>query len=196
MPLKLISPGGGSVILNPASTGSSVTLTVPAVNANVITDTANSVTQTMMSSGLAGTGPAFHVYRNTNQTVTSSTNTKIQFNVKQFDTASCFDATTNYRFTPNVAGYYFITLSIWFESWSSGPWIADILFNGGSLFTNAEYTSASYFGPQNKHLSGLIYMNGSTDYVEASCYTGGSTTAVIYGAQNRTYMCGYLARAA
>ena len=35
-----------------------------------------------------------------------ATNTKIVFNAKEFDTANAFDSTTNYRFTPQVAGYY------------------------------------------------------------------------------------------
>lgn len=51
MPLKLISPGGGSAIISPTSSASNYTLTVPAVTANVVTDTANSVTSSMITSG-------------------------------------------------------------------------------------------------------------------------------------------------
>lgn len=51
MPLKLISPGGGSVILSSPTTASTYTLTVPAVTANVITDTADSVTNSMILNG-------------------------------------------------------------------------------------------------------------------------------------------------
>lgn len=38
MPLKLLSSGGGSIILSAPATASNYTLTTPAVNANVITD--------------------------------------------------------------------------------------------------------------------------------------------------------------
>ena len=54
----------------------------------------------------ANTGPAFSVYRGSNQSLTSSANTKVQFDAEVFDTASAFDSTTNYRFTPQVGGYY------------------------------------------------------------------------------------------
>ena len=41
--------------------------------------------------------PAFSAYSTTNQSISSATNTKVQFNLKSFDTANCYD-TTNYRF--------------------------------------------------------------------------------------------------
>ena len=60
-----------------------------------------------VTQGVFGNQPAFSVYLSSNQTgVTNSTSTKIQFNTKVFDTNSNFDSSTNYRFTPTVAGYY------------------------------------------------------------------------------------------
>lgn len=63
MPLKLISSGGGSVILSAPTTGSTYTLTVPAATANIITDAAtinstmlasNSVTSTQLTPSSVG----------------------------------------------------------------------------------------------------------------------------------------------
>ena len=82
--------GSGTMTLAGPSTNSNQTITIP------------DATGTMMLNG-----PTFSVYRNTTeQSVTSNVATKIQFNAEEFDTANCFDSTTNYRFTPNVAGYY------------------------------------------------------------------------------------------
>ena len=70
MPLKLLSSGGGSVIVNATSTGSNFTVNVPAVNGNIVT-TADSgtITQAMLGSGVyAGYGPAFSVYQSSAQT--------------------------------------------------------------------------------------------------------------------------------
>ena len=50
--------------------------------------------------------PAFEAYRNSNQGVTDNTATKVQFDTEVFDTDSTYDASTNYRFTPAVAGKY------------------------------------------------------------------------------------------
>jgi hypothetical protein len=63
----------------------------------------------------ATSGPAFRAFRNTSvQNVTGDTFTKVELNAETFDTDSCFDSTTNYRFTPNKAGYYK------FDLWQSG----------------------------------------------------------------------------
>ena len=51
-------------------------------------------------------GPAFFAYRTSTQSVTAGVTTKVQLNGELFDTHGCFDSTTNYRFTPTVAGYY------------------------------------------------------------------------------------------
>ena len=50
--------------------------------------------------------PAFEAFLSSNQTVTDNTTTKIQFNSEVFDTDNCYDNSTNYRFTPTVAGKY------------------------------------------------------------------------------------------
>ena len=57
-------------------------------------------------------GPAFSAWQNGNNNISNQTSTKVTLNNKEFDTANCFDATTNYRFTPNVAGYYQINSCI------------------------------------------------------------------------------------
>ena len=51
--------------------------------------------------------PAFQAYLNSDQNVSSGTQTKVACANVRFDTASCYD-TSNYRFTPNVAGKYFV----------------------------------------------------------------------------------------
>ena len=51
--------------------------------------------------------PAFLAIRSSNQgNVADNTWTKIQFNTEKFDTDGTYDNTTNYRFTPAVAGKY------------------------------------------------------------------------------------------
>ena len=55
----------------------------------------------------AGTNtPSFLVTRSGNQSISDSTTTKIQWNSEVFDTDGTFDSSTNYRFTPGVAGKY------------------------------------------------------------------------------------------
>ena len=96
-----------SLIPSGSATGSgSVTLTVPTTNSNQ-TATLPDATGTVM---VSGNMPAFSAYGNADQVIANTTYTKVQYNVKSspgFDTNSCYD-TSNYRFTPTVAGYYLI----------------------------------------------------------------------------------------
>ena len=85
MPVKLVSAGGGGVILQPASSiGSDVTINVPSVGGTA-----------MVSGGM----PAFSAWQSSAQTLSSNTLTKIQLQTEEFDTNNCFDHITNYRFT-------------------------------------------------------------------------------------------------
>jgi len=60
-------------------------------------------------SGAGGTNtPLFKAYRNSNQAIPNNTWTKYAFNSETYDPSGVYDASTNYRFTPGVAGYYYI----------------------------------------------------------------------------------------
>jgi hypothetical protein len=73
---------------------------------------AGAVAQVDLAAGVAGNGPAFFGYNNTNQTApTISTWTKCDLNSELFDTNSNFASS---RFTPTVAGYYQINAVVVF----------------------------------------------------------------------------------
>jgi hypothetical protein len=123
------------------------------------------ITQPELATGVAGTGPAFSATQTSAQTPTSSTNTKVVFNSETFDTNGNYDPTTNYRFTPTVAGYYQINLVI-ASAVSSTLSFASIYKNGSSAIRGFQTNATAYNYPA----SGLLYLNGSTDYVEAYIY--------------------------
>ena len=52
--------------------------------------------------------PAFLAKMSGNQDVTDETITKVQFDTEVYDTDGKYDHSTNYRFTPTVAGTYFL----------------------------------------------------------------------------------------
>ena len=155
------------------------------------------VQQGIIGSGVAGTGPAFRAYLSSNQTVTNVTNTKVQLNSENFDTANCFDSTTNYRFTPNVAGYYQINAMI-----GAGAATA-LTYNYIQIWKNGTYDSIAIYPPYSGssnygQLSTLIYMNGTTDYIELYVQLSGTGTLTVSGGNTAvsTYMSGSLVRAA
>lgn len=166
MPIRLLTSGGGTTTIQPTTSASSVTLTIPSVNANVVTtgDTA-SVTQAMLGSGLAGTGPAFSAYASVAQSIPHSTWTRLQMNTEEFDTASCYDNATNYRFTPNVAGYYHVTGKATIAV-AGTFYCASRLYKNGSGYYGGTSGMASAASYPNSVLSCLIYLNGTTDYID------------------------------
>jgi hypothetical protein len=115
-------------------------------------------------------GPAFSAVMSANQTVTTSTYTKVNFNTEDFDTNSNYD-TTNYRFTPTVAGYYQVTACIYPSTTISAINCA-IYKNGANVKTFGGTTVSAL-------VSALIYFNGSTDYVECYGYLVGTTPAIL-----------------
>ena len=48
--------------------------------------------------------PAFRAYKSSNSEISHNTWTKVTFDSEHFDTNSNYDNSTNYRFTPTVAG--------------------------------------------------------------------------------------------
>jgi hypothetical protein len=151
MSLVLQSSGGGSVTLQEPVTASNLTITVPAVTGT-----------------MAIQGPAFSAYNSSSQTLSSLTLTKIQFNTEEFDTASCYDTST-YRFTPNVAGYYQITVCVGVAATGSSvanTQLSNVIYKNGSVAKFGGQTLLNNTYDMITSVSALIYLNGSTDYVE------------------------------
>ena len=116
-------------------------------------------------------GPAFLAYRSADTAFVNGVWTKTPFNAESFDTDNCFDSTTNYRFTPNKAGYYNIQTQVRVSP-SPVKWAQLRLYkNGSSVRTHLIDSAASN---QDLRISTLIYMNGSSDYLEIYYYVEGT----------------------
>lgn len=142
---------------------------------------------------VSGNMPAFSAYMgNSSQSVTSNVDTKIRFDSEEYDTANCFDSTTNYRFTPNVAGYYQFSLSTSFSG-------SSVTNNEIAFYKNGTYYKRGAWNTAGQQITAsvLIYLNGSTDYVEFYGLIS-ATSPQIYtnGTAKYTWVTGYLARTA
>jgi hypothetical protein len=137
-------------------------------------------------------GPAFRAFRNTSaQSVTAATWTKVQLNGETFDTATCFDSTTTYRFTPNVAGYYSLLANLLGEVQSATTQYTTVaIYKNGAVA--AQGTKAMGMGDEGVAVvNDLIYLNGTTDYVELFGFiTAGSVNENFINGTDRTYFSG------
>jgi hypothetical protein len=180
----------GTVVLNGATSGSTTLQPTDAVT----------VTQTLpnVSGTIAINGPAFGAYLNGgNQGITTTTWTKVTLNAKEFDTANCFDATTNYRFTPNIAGYYQINGAVFFSggAYSSENRVA-IYKNGSQLKQTTISLSSAAINIVTPVVTAVVFLNGSTDYVELYAYSVNATSPICQSGSTNTYFSGSLARTA
>jgi hypothetical protein len=135
----------------------------------------------------------FKAYRaSTNQSVTTGVYTKVQLNAEEVDSHGEFDSTTNFRWTPLVPGWYLINFRVHGVGTSATTVLA-ALYKNGALITYSNY-AAAVGGETVSTGAELIYMNGSTDYLELYAYINGTSPIVKYGA-DRTTMSGVLVSA-
>ena len=127
---------------------------------------------------------SFQAYRNDSQTVSADTWTKIQLNAEEYDTDSYFDSSTNYRYTPQVAGKYYI----YGQTRSSVALTAHysaIYKNGSKIHQAHQDGSVGSEVP----IYSTVDMNGSTDYVELYAYYQGGSNS-LHG-QTMVYFGGF-----
>jgi len=129
----------------------------------------NTNTPTLTLGGSMKAAPAFEAYQSADTNISDATNTKVECNTEVFDTDNCYDNSTNYRFTPNVAGkYFFYGAAQGYGGQLSGIETLDVkIFKNGSqvrAFSHNYSNNFSYVQHSNFHLT--IDMNGSSDYVE------------------------------
>ncbi len=113
--------------------------------------------------------PAFEAHLSSSQSLTDVTLTKVEFDNEIFDTDNAYDNSTNYRFTPQVAGKYFVYGDINADPVGTAGLVnASIyIFKNGVGIRNHEINfNNNYARRFNLSINCVIDMNGSSDYLE------------------------------
>ena len=131
---------------------------------------------------------ACDVYRNAVQDVDASTTTVIEFDTEDYDSHACYDAVTNYRFTPDAPGIYGVAVCVR---------LAESLNNGEALWVGYHKIAVEHWvmntrvgaaGAPTMSFSRTVELNGSTDYVQGIVwhdYTGGDNKRQIQHSDTR-----------
>jgi hypothetical protein len=175
-----------SVVIS-GDTSGSVTLAAPAV-AGTTTLTLPASTGTVMVNG-----PAFSAYQSVSVSLTTAVMTKITFTNTSFDTNSNYSTSTS-RFTPTVAGYYQVNAAININFSTSALGYMTLYRNGSQTAIGPMLTGTAY-GCQTT-LSALVYMNGSTDYLEIYALQNSGSTQSTYVATSQDYFQAAMIRSA
>jgi hypothetical protein len=139
--------------------------------------------------------PYFQAKMSANQTPSNNVTTKVNFNTEILDSNNAYD-TSNYRFTPQVAGKYSIYANVFTSSNTPTNLVKSILsiYKNGSEFTRSDsYFSNSLVDSAYFNVQGIVDLNGSTDYVEifVNIQTGTGSGMYIYRTDNRCIFEGY-----
>jgi hypothetical protein len=128
--------------------------------------------------------PCFRAYLSSGtQSITNSTWTKVTLDAESFDTNSWFDSTTNYRFTPLKAGYYRVNITTFFSSLTNRYQLS--IYKNGSAVSNMSINATGDSGGTH---TDIVYLNGSSDYIEFYVYHFSSGARNINGGTAATYM--------
>ena len=133
--------------------------------------------------------PAFEAILSSSASITHDTQTKVQCNTEVFDTDGCYDNSTNYRFTPTVAGKYLVYSKVRIDtSTANCEIVVTYIYKNGSSYTYSLVDFDSNDGEGASTInSSIIDMNGSSDYIELYAYgktAAGSGTLTVEGASS------------
>ena len=187
-----------TIMTSTAVSGSTLQVTPSgqlAVNTQGITSNelaAASVTQAKIGTNVTGSGPAFRAYSSSQTSMPNGTFTKIALEVEVFDTNSNFSSS---RFTPTVAGYYLVSGCVAFTTIGTTGILSAIAKNGSTSSPQTLGSGQTDGIAVRSNVSDIIYLNGSTDYVELCGFhskAGGSSTS----GNEQTYFSACLIRSA
>ena len=104
-------------------------------------------------------------YRNAAQSIAGTTSEKILIDTISFDTEGVVDI-ANSRIIPNMAGYYQVSGNARLGNIPDGEHFFCSIFKNGERVSAGAYFHSGSSGHGISTVSDLVYMNGTTDYLE------------------------------
>jgi hypothetical protein len=192
---QTVNPPDGSVgssqVAASIITGQTAETSIATDDTILIHDTSASalkkMTRANFVSGIGGTNTPAFLATQANTGFSAGAYSKIGYATEVLDTDNAYDNSTNYRFTPQTAGWYYIFARVAFDNDSaSSRHVARILKNGSEVARGDIQLSGSYFANNNTSMQVdyIIQFNGSSDYVEVYGYTeqnGATKNTAGYG---------------
>jgi hypothetical protein len=118
------------------------------------------------------------LYDGNSQTINHATATYVEFDNELDDPGGMHDTVTNNtRITPVKAGYYLVGAEVQWAIGTTGVRLTQIWKNRTS---NYAFDGITWASAVRQSVCGIIYANGTTDYLEVSVYHyEGSSTSIL-----------------
>ena len=200
--------GGGSFSLQaPSSSANNRVITLPDVADGTLVTSQSTLDATKLSGNLpaisgasltnlpaggASAGNMFRAKMSGGYNTSNNTQGEIIFQSEDFDLGGAYNH-TNGRFTPNIAGYYFIDASLQFSTNSANNLFESTIWkNGTEQFKNRMWNDGANSELHCK-ISGIVTVNGSSDYISIAAWqnSGGNLTV---NPGNGSYFTGFFLR--
>lgn len=124
---------------------------------------------------ILGNAPAFSAFLSTQQSFTSAVYAKVNLNSEDFDTHNTF---ASGRFTPTVAGYYQINAAVYASCSSGGVTALASVYKNGTAYQIGSFGAMNSATNALSSVSFVIFMNGTTDYLELFAYIAGTNPII------------------
>ena len=160
---------GNVIIPNAGNIGSASDTDAMAISSGGVVNFTQ--TPTLSDKSLTNT-PAFLAKMSGDQDIPDATDTKVTFDTEVYDTDGKYDHSTNYRFTPGVAGTYFFYTQVHMLGQDNSQLVDTFIFikkNGAKFYAARVNPSNNYTNQHTLSLSVTDVAN-TTDYYEVFVY--------------------------
>ena len=139
-------------------------------------------------SGFGGVNtPAFLAYGNTDQAISTDTDTVVSLNLEVFDSDGKYDTST-YKFTPTVAGKYFLFGQVRLNTdVNFNEFQVNIIKNGSTGLARG----GGVYGHYDIYCTSVIADLDADDYVQLKVYQASGSNKDITENSNLTFFGGY-----
>ena len=118
-------------------------------------------------------------YRKAAQSIDANGHTKVAIDTISFDTEGVVD-TTNSRITPSLPGYYQVSAQVFIRNIPDREIVLASILKNGIGVSGGSGVRGGAQGHGGSVVSGLIYMNGTTDYLELFAHNSHSSALALY----------------
>ena len=118
-------------------------------------------------------------YRIAAQSIVANDRTKVAINTISFDTEGVVDI-ANSRIIPTLPGYYVVMGSVGASNVPDGRMVNAMIHKNGVWASYGTIDIQGGAGRSSSSVSDLIYMNGTTDYLELFAHNSHSSALALY----------------